>query len=391
MVRILPQKLIEYTKSHKIMTGFIIISVIISVAVFILSLWAVVPWKFFSWMTFLAFIPSAIFISFVFLFSKLKKHPRWYGFLSTMLVLSIILVQPIYYLIFLLSYAEIYKDIPYNNYRNYSKIVKLKKDDYNFNKIFPNKIPENAKNVVLIGRTSPSFAVFAYERIALSFNITPDYIQEVKKSYSNIKPIHDSKTKSNHYISQLPTQLMDKNSDMYQIVSESKYPDENHENTFSGGIIINEKTNKIIYYYQTFYGDYCGGCYSSYIGSSEKRLKKIEENEKSEKQLVEPLKIKNHNIEKKETFPNSDIYMNEVQKKINKNWKPPIFAHSTQTKIHFEIDRDGKIISAKISQSSNNKKLDKSALDAVYSAAPFQPFPANWKEKSVTIDFSFDT
>ena len=85
-------------------------------------------------------------------------------------------------------------------------------------------------------------------------------------------------------------------------------------------------------------------------------------------------------------------YVKNTQKKIRENWKLPVTNNGGVAKVLFKIDRNGKLLSCDIKQSSGNKINDESALNAVKKTAPFDKFPENTDKKlnEISIIMSFD-
>jgi len=90
--------------------------------------------------------------------------------------------------------------------------------------------------------------------------------------------------------------------------------------------------------------------------------------------------------------PGMKEYVVSVQKKIRENWVLPVTNNSGVAKVLFKIDRNGKLVSCEIKQSSGNKINDDSALNAVKNTAPFDKFPqtADKKHNEISIIMSFD-
>jgi TonB family protein len=82
-------------------------------------------------------------------------------------------------------------------------------------------------------------------------------------------------------------------------------------------------------------------------------------------------------------------YMQAVQTKIKKHWRPSEEFSSKNLKVQFSVGKTGKIHNLKLVKSSGSPACDKAALQAVMTAAPFAPLPAGSTE-SVDIEFSFD-
>lgn len=92
-----------------------------------------------------------------------------------------------------------------------------------------------------------------------------------------------------------------------------------------------------------------------------------------------------------EDMPNMFVgYMKKMQDTIKANWEPPHQKTSKTVVITYSIMKDGKLGSYKITQSSNNKKLDKAAVKALKKSAPFDPLPENFSGDHVDVQFTFD-
>lgn len=83
-------------------------------------------------------------------------------------------------------------------------------------------------------------------------------------------------------------------------------------------------------------------------------------------------------------------YMNELQRQIKSNWKPPYGTKTKRAVLLFKIAKDGKLLSCDIENSSGNQKFDNAAINAVKRTAPFRPLPNEYNENSVDINFTFD-
>ena len=84
-------------------------------------------------------------------------------------------------------------------------------------------------------------------------------------------------------------------------------------------------------------------------------------------------------------------YMENVKSKLAKNWTAPDFSDDLHTRIVFQIDNEGYVLSAKIVESSGNTLHDESAIYALQKSEPFGNFPNGTTKTSVTINYSFDT
>ena len=88
--------------------------------------------------------------------------------------------------------------------------------------------------------------------------------------------------------------------------------------------------------------------------------------------------------------PDFGPYMRDLQQRIKRNWEPPKGEESRRVVILFTIARDGRLMSKRITKSSGLAAADKAAMSAVELSAPFKPLPADYRESSVDIQFTFD-
>jgi TonB family protein len=87
------------------------------------------------------------------------------------------------------------------------------------------------------------------------------------------------------------------------------------------------------------------------------------------------------------------FYLRSIDNKIYTNWdvlKLNVFSEKTiKAEVVFEIDRNGNVIKTVIEDSSFNKLMDSSAIDAVRRSSPFPPLPAGYKEDTLVVHFGF--
>lgn len=82
-------------------------------------------------------------------------------------------------------------------------------------------------------------------------------------------------------------------------------------------------------------------------------------------------------------------YMQEVQNNIKQNWQPPHSEKTEYTTLLFTINRMGEIIGdIKIKDSSGRNDFNEAAIQAVRDSAPFKQLPEQYKEDTVSIDFT---
>jgi len=82
--------------------------------------------------------------------------------------------------------------------------------------------------------------------------------------------------------------------------------------------------------------------------------------------------------------------MRELQRRIKMNWDPPKGDESKRVVLLFKIAKDGRLLSCQVYKSSGLPNADKAAINAVQATAPFRPLPAEYKNSSIDIHFTFD-
>lgn len=82
-----------------------------------------------------------------------------------------------------------------------------------------------------------------------------------------------------------------------------------------------------------------------------------------------------------------DLYINNVQKKIEGNWIIPKNSTTKSSVVSIILNKDGDIDDAEILRSSNNAEFDKSAVDAIYKSITFGPLVDN--QQTLKIQFFF--
>jgi TonB family protein len=87
-------------------------------------------------------------------------------------------------------------------------------------------------------------------------------------------------------------------------------------------------------------------------------------------------------------------YVNAVQQRISREWLQstvdPTLSSAPRVVVTFDILRDGTITNTQITQSSNNRSLDTSAIRAVQSSSPLLPLPSAYSGSRVSVEFYFD-
>ena len=82
-------------------------------------------------------------------------------------------------------------------------------------------------------------------------------------------------------------------------------------------------------------------------------------------------------------------YMNELQRRIKRGWRPPRGNESKRVIVTFKINKVGELSNLLLKKGSGFEPADKAALLAVQSAAPFTRLPEG-APTAVDIEFTFD-
>ncbi|HTR46790.1 MAG TPA: TonB family protein [Verrucomicrobiae bacterium] len=87
-------------------------------------------------------------------------------------------------------------------------------------------------------------------------------------------------------------------------------------------------------------------------------------------------------------------YVMAVQQRISREWLQstvdPSLPWAPRVTVTFDILRDGTVTNIQLTQSSNNRSLDTSAVRAVQSASPLLALPAAYSGSRVSVEFFFD-
>jgi TonB family protein len=82
-------------------------------------------------------------------------------------------------------------------------------------------------------------------------------------------------------------------------------------------------------------------------------------------------------------------YMQSIQGKIKRAWRPPASSKPIKVVVHFTVDKSGKTSHAKIAKSSGDKACDASALQAIADVSPLPKLGAG-SPPNVQIEYIFD-
>lgn len=83
-------------------------------------------------------------------------------------------------------------------------------------------------------------------------------------------------------------------------------------------------------------------------------------------------------------------YVSSVQEQIKQNWRlAPDYAFQ-RTSALLTIDRDGTLLGVQLKHSSGDATVDRAALNAISTAGPFPPAPANVPSLPILIEYLFE-
>ncbi len=88
--------------------------------------------------------------------------------------------------------------------------------------------------------------------------------------------------------------------------------------------------------------------------------------------------------------PDFGPYIAELQRRIRRNWAPPVEDRSKRVVALFKVSRDGRLLSLRIQQSSGSPAADQAAMAAVRASAPFKQLPPNYPGNDIDVQFIFD-
>jgi TonB family protein len=80
----------------------------------------------------------------------------------------------------------------------------------------------------------------------------------------------------------------------------------------------------------------------------------------------------------------------ELQRRIRRNWSPPVEDRSKRVVVLFHISRDGRLLGLQIQQSSGSPPADQAAIAAVRASAPFRALPPAFRGNDIAVQFIFD-
>ncbi|HVA01481.1 MAG TPA: energy transducer TonB [Terriglobia bacterium] len=87
-------------------------------------------------------------------------------------------------------------------------------------------------------------------------------------------------------------------------------------------------------------------------------------------------------------------YVQAVRSRVSTNWLlstvSPNILTAPRVYVDFDIERNGTITNAKVTQSSGIPEVDRSALRAVLASSPLAPLPPDYSGNQVSVEFYFD-
>jgi periplasmic protein TonB len=87
-------------------------------------------------------------------------------------------------------------------------------------------------------------------------------------------------------------------------------------------------------------------------------------------------------------------YVQAVRNRVSSNWLlstiSPSLLNAPRVYVDFDVNRDGSITNARVTQSSGIPEVDRSALRAVLASSPLAPLPPDYSGSKVSVEFYFD-
>ena len=87
---------------------------------------------------------------------------------------------------------------------------------------------------------------------------------------------------------------------------------------------------------------------------------------------------------------NDPVYIERMVRIIGLNWFKPAQSVKANPVVHFQIERDGTIVDARVVASSGLPFVDRAALRAVIASSPLPPLPAKYPWPHLGIQVVFD-
>lgn len=84
-----------------------------------------------------------------------------------------------------------------------------------------------------------------------------------------------------------------------------------------------------------------------------------------------------------------DVYIDRMTTRIGSNWLRPAVSGELITRVHFIIERDGRVRDAEIEEASGNRTFDRAALRAVIESSPLPPLPGQYSGRYLGVYLTF--
>ena len=82
-------------------------------------------------------------------------------------------------------------------------------------------------------------------------------------------------------------------------------------------------------------------------------------------------------------------YIERMLALVESRWYKPAAAEGARARVRFRIQRDGRLDSIELEESSGNPSFDRAALRALYASNPLPPLPPAYVPSSLTVHLSF--
>lgn len=84
------------------------------------------------------------------------------------------------------------------------------------------------------------------------------------------------------------------------------------------------------------------------------------------------------------------LYIIRLDRKLRKNWIPAVGFQNRPVGVLFVISKEGSLLRLMLYRSSGCREVDDAALNAVKNSEPFEPFPPEYKEPTMGIQYKMD-